>query len=153
MPVDDQQQLLAVVDSIIQKMIFMDMCRRTGVRRPLPPPSRARRRPVDRSLRTHGTREARSPIGRRFHARGHQAIAKTKGAVIDNEAFALHVVHCALDFLDMNPLVPADKAPDVFRNLVCARGVWRLRTTALSGRSCSHENGSSPLRPRGTRPS
>ena len=46
-------------------------------------------------------------------------IAKTKGALIDNEDFTVHVVHCALDYLDMNPLVPADKAADVFRNLVC----------------------------------
>ena len=31
-PPEEQMQLLSVVDSIVQKMIFMDMCRRSGVR-------------------------------------------------------------------------------------------------------------------------
>jgi len=53
-----------------------------------------------------------------FVARGTQAIVKTKGALVDDEAFAQHLVHCALDYLDAHPLVPAERAPDIFRSLV-----------------------------------
>ena len=49
-----------------------------------------------------------------------QVIAKTRGALGDDEAFLVHLVHCALDFLDSNPLLPPDKAPDIFRNMVRA---------------------------------